>query len=235
MQTPNLTLEAVVVLKTTDTVDIETLKNVVGVTSVYRLGFGLMWTIDGKGQELNHTFNYAVVGKGLKDEADQDRLMSEVSGMDFVELFSGYRLSVRPEQDVDKFNDYIKKADPKHFVKRPATPATPKPPCITMPLKKGERLKFLQMGRLGEDRKKIEKENNELFTAVLPAFKMFYNYVGAVDSSQVWDFFAVQDLTDNETFCEWAQSQYAKEFVIRYSPIYPDISKGFASAFAVEV
>ena len=47
-----------------------------------------------------------------------------------------------------------------------------------MPLKKGERLKFLQMGRLGEDRKKIEKENNELFTAVLPAFKMFYNYVG---------------------------------------------------------
>ena len=102
-------LEAIVALKTTDAVDIKALKNVAGVSSVYRVKPLWFFSFDKKGQELNHAFNYVVVGKGLKDAAAQDALMSEVSGMDFVKLFAGYRLSPRPDGiDADKLNDMMK-------------------------------------------------------------------------------------------------------------------------------
>merc|ERR1711962_67480 len=225
------TLEATVFLKTTDAVDIKALKNIAGVSSVYRLGpHFLFMSIDEKGQGLNHQWNYAVVAKGLKDSADQDRFMSEVSGMDFVELFAGYRLSVRPDQDAERINSYIKQADPKHFVKRPMRPASPRPPCPAMHLKEGERLKIISMRRVGDIRSAM-KAGHDVILTIFPALKVSYNYIGSVDSSQVWNTFDVVDWDDVATFCEYIQSQWVKDMPKKY----PNLSKGFAAGLAVEV
>jgi len=227
----NPTLEATVFLKTTGSVDIAALKNIAGVSSVYKFGpHFLFMSIDEKGQELKHQWNYAVVAKGLKDAADQDRLMSEVSGMDFVELFAGYRLSVLPGQDAERVNQHIKQADPKHFVNRPMTAASPKPPCPGIPLKEGERLKIVSMRRVGDIRSAM-KAGRDVILTVFPALKVSYNYIGQVDSSQVWNTFDVVDWNNVETFCEYIQSQWVRDMPKKY----PNLSKGFAAGLAVEV
>merc|ERR1711931_374453 len=222
-------LEAFVALKTTDGVDIKALKNVVGVSVVYRVKGLAFWS--DKGQELNHEWNYVVMGKGLKDGAAQDAFMSQVSGMDFVELFAGYRLSTRTGVDARAFNQIIKKADPKHFVERPMTPQSPKPDCtITFDLKKGETSKLITIDRNG-DMKILAKLHKELFSSIFPSLGWFYKYTGMVDSSQVWDSVSIIDVHDIPTFCEYLQSQWLKEA----GPRYAGVSKGIAINMAVEV
>jgi len=223
-------LEALVALKTTDAVDIKALKNVPGVSSVYRVMPFFFFSPDERGRELNHPWNYIVVGSGLKDGAAQDAMMSQVSGMDFVELFAGYRLSAPSSFGADKLNDIIKKADPKHFVKRPMKPASPKPDCPTIDLKKGEKLKLIGMQRNGE-KDAVAKMANELLLKVFPPLGVSYKYTGQVDSSRFWNFITIMDWVDTATWCEYGQSQWAKDA----EAMFAKALEGVAQALAVEV
>lgn len=224
-------LEAIVALKTTDAVDIQALKDIVGVDAVYRFGpASWFYSVDGRGKELQHPFNYIVVGKGFKDEAAQEAFLSEVSGMSFVELYAGYRLSDPSFHSADKLNTIMKKADPKHFVKRPMKAASPLPDCPTIDLKKGERLIFVQMNRKG-DGKAWTKMFGELIFRGFPPLRVSYKYVGLVDSSDVWDDVWIMDFVDVKTWCEYAQSQFAKDL----GPIFALAFKGVAAGLAAQV
>jgi len=223
-------LEAIVALKTTDAVDIQALKNVPGVSSVYRVMPFLFWSPDGKGGELNHPWNYVVVGSGLKDGAAQDAMMSQVSGMDFVELFAGYKLSVPFGFGADKLNDIIKKADPKHFVKRPMKQASPKPYCPTIDLKKGDKLKLIAFQRMGE-KDAATRMANELMLKIFPPLGLSYKYAGNVDSSRFWKLVSITDWVDTATWCEYVQSQWAKDA----GPMFAKAFNAVADALAVEV
>lgn len=223
-------LEAVVALKTTNAVDIRALKNVTGSSSVYRVKPIYFVSLDGKGQELNHQWNYVVFGTGFKDGASQDAFISEISAMHFVELFAGYRLSAPAALSTDKLNDIIKNADPKHFVKRPMKPATPKPPCPTVDLKKGETLKMIGISRNG-DQAQSAKLGQELLLRVFPSLRWLYTYLAQVDSGKVWDYAAIMDLHDTTTWCEYFQSQWVQDADKKY----PKAMKGVADFFAIEV
>merc|ERR1712168_339335 len=219
-------LDAVVLVKTTDAVDIQELKNVAGVSGVYRMGkVGFFWSLDGRGQELNHIWNYTIVGKGFIDSSSQDEFLSEISGMSFVERYVGYKLKTY-KFDADYINDIIKKADPKHFVKRPMKAASPKPDCE----RPGERPIQMAMVRIG-DEKVLLNSTGEFITKVAPALHLSYKYHGRVESSNVWDYLDVIDWVDSNTWCEYAQSQYARDANWKYAGSV----KGVAVGFGVEV
>jgi len=232
IQTEAASLEAAIVLKTTDAVDVQALKQITGVTAVYRLAQSaeFFWSPDGRGKEMEHKWNYAVIGNGFKDTEAQDAFLSEVSGMSFVELYAGYRSSVPKGFSADELNDMMKKADPKHFVKRPMEKATPAPDCVKFDLKKGERLVELSITRFG-DQKALEKFSIDLHSHVFPALGVTYKSLGSVDSSDAWDQFAVMDWVDAATFCEYMQSQWAKDGGKKYYSAF----KANAAAFGVEV
>jgi len=223
-------LDALIFLKTTDAVDIQALKNVAGVSSVVKYtGVGFFWSADGKGDELKHEWNYMVGGSGFKDKAAQEAFLAKISGMGFVELYAGYRLSTSPDFDADYINDMIKKADPKHFVKRPMKAASPKPECPKFDLKKGERLIEVALLRT-VDKKIVEKIYHEYITKVFPALHVSWKYEGQADSSDVWDEVLAIDWGNAETFCEYFQSQFAKD-LSKYGNPY----KGMAMGFVVKV
>jgi len=232
IQTKAASLEAGIVLKTTGAVDIQALKHVTGVTAVYRLdpSVAFFWSPDGRGKEMEHRWNYFVIGNGFEDTAAQDAFLAEVSGMSFVELYAGYRSSVPKGFSADQLNDMMKKADPKHFVKRPMEKATPAPDCPKFDLKKGERLVELSISRFG-DQKSLEKFSFDLLQHVFPALGVTYKAIGQVDSSDAWDQFAVMDWVDSATFCEYMQSQWAKDG----GKIYASAFKANAASFGVEV
>jgi len=230
VQTKAASLEAGIVLKTTDAVDIQALKQITGVTAVYKLSIGFFWSPDGRGKEMDHNWNYFVMGNGFKDAYAQDAFLSEVSGMSFVELYVGYRSSVPKGFSADELNDMMKKADPKHFVKRPMEKATPAPDCPKFDLQKGERLVELSISRFG-DMKIMEKLGADLLSHVFPALGVTYKAIGQVDSSDAWDQFAVMDWADSATFCEYMQSQWAKDGGKKYSTAF----KANAASFGVEV
>jgi hypothetical protein len=230
IQTTNA-LEAIVALKTTKSVDIKALKNVAGVAAVYRLGpEGWFYSVDGRGTELQHPWNFVVVGNGFKDKSAQEAFLSEVSGMSFVELYAGYRLSVSSLYDADKLNKMMKKADPKHFVKRPMKAASPLPDCRVIDLKKGERLILMSMSRTDKT-KAAMKMARELVLRGFPPLGVSYKYVGEVDSSEVWEDFSIMDFIDVKTWCEHVQSQFAKDI----GPIFARAMKAVAGGLVVQV
>merc|ERR1719285_910771 len=157
-------------------------------------------------------------------------MMSEVSGMDFVELFAGHRLSVPRGVGADELNDIIKKADPKHFVKRPMKPVSPKPYCPTIDLKKGEKLKLIWFQR-NREMDAAAKMAHELLLKIFPPLGISYQYVGQVDSSRVWNYLNIMDWVDTATWCEYLQSQWVRD----RAPMFGKAYNGAAEALAVEV
>jgi len=229
---PNIdaSLEATVYVKS-DAADIRALKNVAGVSAVYKIKPLAWWSVDKKGQELNQLFTHVVVGKGLKDAAAQNKLISDVATLDFVQTSVGYRLNVDERFGVAKLNEWIKKANPKFFVKRPMKAASPKPPCLRMDLKEGQTLKVMTIARRG-DMRMMEKMGRELLMRIFPALKASYTFIGQVDASHksVWNDFTIMDYIDNDAWCEYAQSQYGKDFPRKF----PNVFKGMGVALAVE-
>ena len=110
-------LQSTVFLKTTGAVDIKALKNVAGVSTVYRVKPLYFYSVDEKGEELNRKWNYIVVGKDLKDAEAQNKFISDVGSMDFVKLHTGYRLSDHPQFSTEMVNGLMKVYIAPHFFK----------------------------------------------------------------------------------------------------------------------
>lgn len=224
----SVALEAFVALKTTDAVDIQELKAVAGVSAVYKVNPFAFWSVDGKGKELENEWNYVVTGKGFKDEAAQNSFMSEISGKSFVELFAGYRMS--HEFDAADLNAMMKKADPKHFVKRPMKPTQPKPDCPSIDMKPGQKLFIMSFVRQG-DEGTFNNLTKQFFYQLFPGLKVTYAYVGQVDSTDAWESFSILDWVDQATWCEYVQSQWVNDRASVFYSAY----RGSASALAVKV
>ena len=66
---------------------------VAGVSKVYYNKPLFLFTSDENGKELQNEWNYVVVGEDLKSSEAQDKLISDVGGLDFVKTYAGYRLT----------------------------------------------------------------------------------------------------------------------------------------------
>merc|ERR1712062_201832 len=209
-------LEAVVFVKTTYTKGmVEAFKNVPGVTNVYYAKSLFLFMDGDKGKELKDEWNYVVLGKDLKDTAAQDEVITGVGKLSFVANYAGYRLKTNPHGDAATLNAIMKKADPAHFVKRPMKPQFPKPDCARMHLGKGDKMKLIQLQVINNG-EMAERMGREMILRLFPSLKAQYDYIGGVEKSEcsgiphIWQSFIVMDFVDNDTWCEYTQSQWAK-------------------------
>ena len=62
-------------------------------SSVYYTEPIFFFTSDENGKELQNDWNYVVIGSGLESSEAQDKLISDVGGLDFVKTYAGYRVT----------------------------------------------------------------------------------------------------------------------------------------------
>lgn len=234
--------DAVVVLKTSDAVDVQALKDVEGATAVYkvkRLNFYNDPVYKGElkpGKFREVAWNYVVLGKDVKSK---ESFRKAVVSLPFVEKHSTLGLDKFPHFVVADLNKMMLKAPKKNFVKRPLAPAVSSYGCddIVVDGSSDKDVLVMHLSKHACDtpkacEKTLKKYTGMLFYTVFPALGVTYEYSGRAEKGDTsFSAFTILKFGPKKTWCEYALSK----FVRNTAPMIRESYRAMASLVAVQL
>jgi len=230
--------DAVVVIKASDAVDVQALKNVAGTSAVYRVKRLNFYSnpvyqgrYDPRGEYMTTQWNYLVLGKGFTTKQAKTTFKNAVKALDFVEVACDISLTVNPHFNHEDMNDVMANASPSNFVERPMERGMDVA-CDKVTIDgigDDGRALVIHFSKYGDERE-LKKYAGNLLRKVFPALGAKYLY-SAVSSDGDFDAFTIMDYVNKATWCEYALSKWAKSNI----PSFTKAFQAMAALSAVEV